>query len=125
MKERIKILLEKNQKDVILFTGITLISLSSFALGRLTAPGLAKAPIQFREIDARAQFFATSTRGVGESSNINNDNQLVGSKSGSYYYYTWCSGANRIKEQNKVLFSSPKEAQAAGYRLASNCQAPN
>jgi hypothetical protein len=45
----------------------------------------------------------------------------VASKSGTRYYLPACSGASRIKEENKVWFATVGEAQAAGYTAAANC----
>jgi hypothetical protein len=45
----------------------------------------------------------------------------VGSKSGTKYYLETCSGVKRIKEANKVFFSSVQDARAAGYTPAANC----
>lgn len=45
----------------------------------------------------------------------------VASKNGSKYYLVSCSGAGRIKEANKVYFSSRAEAEGAGYQPAANC----
>lgn len=52
------------------------------------------------------------------------DSRVVASKSTSskLYHFTWCSGAKRIKEENKVWFNNEAEAIAAGYSLAANCQ---
>lgn len=121
MSEYMNDLFKRNRKDIFLFTAVALISLSSFALGRLTAPRIPQTPIQFREIDARAQFFSTSTLGVGESSDTNQGAQLVASKNGKYYYYPWCPGADRLSEKNKITFSSADEARAKGYAPSSNC----
>lgn len=49
-----------------------------------------------------------------------NEKQIVASKNGETYYYVWCSGANRIKEENKIYFNSKEEAEKAGYREAKN-----
>lgn len=46
---------------------------------------------------------------------------IVASKNGSKYYLLSCAGANRIKEENKVYFTSVDEAERAGYGPASNC----
>lgn len=47
---------------------------------------------------------------------------LVGaSRNGKRYYYPWCGGLTRIKEANKIWFSSTKAAEAAGYTIASGC----
>jgi len=38
------------------------------------------------------------------------------------YHFTWCSGAKRINEVNKLWFENEVAAQAAGYTLAGNCK---
>ncbi len=48
--------------------------------------------------------------------------QYVGSKNGTKYHLPWCAGAQQIKEENKVWFSSKKEAEGAGYTPAANCK---
>jgi len=47
--------------------------------------------------------------------------KFVASKSGTKYHYPWCSGAKRIKDENKVWFNTVEEARAAGYTPAANC----
>jgi hypothetical protein len=46
----------------------------------------------------------------------------VASKNGTKYHLPWCSGAQRIKEENKIWFKTKAEAQAAGYEPAANCK---
>jgi hypothetical protein len=38
------------------------------------------------------------------------------------YHHPWCSGAQRIKETNKLWFPTEADAISAGYTLAANCQ---
>ena len=45
----------------------------------------------------------------------------VASKNSDKYHLPSCSGAKRIKEENKVWFSSQAEAEASGYIPAANC----
>lgn len=47
---------------------------------------------------------------------------VVAASGGTRYYYTHCSGVNRIKEENKVFFDSIAAAEAAGYTLALQCE---
>lgn len=47
--------------------------------------------------------------------------QVVASRNGTKYHRLDCSGANTIKEENKVYFDSIELAQAAGYTPAANC----
>ncbi len=57
-----------------------------------------------------------------EDSNTDSETgKYVASKNGTKYYLPSCSGANRIKEENKVYFDSVEEAQAAGLEPAANC----
>lgn len=46
---------------------------------------------------------------------------IVASKNGTKYYKVTCSGANRIKEENKIYFQTVEEAIAAGYGEAKGC----
>lgn len=46
----------------------------------------------------------------------------VASRSGAKYHLPWCSGAQRIKEENKIWFATKEEAEAAGYTPAANCK---
>lgn len=48
--------------------------------------------------------------------------QFVASRSGSKYHYPWCSGAKRIKEENKLWFATKEDAERAGYEPAKNCE---
>lgn len=45
----------------------------------------------------------------------------VGSKNSDKYHLPDCPGASRIKEENKIWFSSEEEAESLGYTPASNC----
>jgi len=45
----------------------------------------------------------------------------VASRNGAKYYLPSCSGAGRIKEENKVWFQTETEAVNAGYTPASSC----
>ena len=54
--------------------------------------------------------------------NVNNSGVVYASKNGKKYYYSNCSGLNRIKEENKVSFDSSDDAESQGYTLASGCK---
>lgn len=46
---------------------------------------------------------------------------VYASKSGTRYYYSDCSGLNRIKPENRISFASVAMAEKAGYTKAANC----
>lgn len=51
---------------------------------------------------------------------ISDNKSIYASRSGTKYYYVWCN-ENRIKDGNKVWFSSSEEAKSKGYEKAKNC----
>ena len=46
----------------------------------------------------------------------------VASKNGTSYHLPWCAGAQKIKEENKIVFDSREAAEKAGYSPAGNCK---
>ena len=89
---------------------IILVGLASFGLGRLSALVEAKPLISVSEA-ASAGVLALSGGGY-----------YVASKSGSTYYFPWCTGAQKIAAQNQRWFQSEADAKAAGYKPAKNCK---
>lgn len=106
---------------------LVLCSIISFNLGRISA--LEKTPLKF-ETDANifnavenSKNKAVNSPDVSTSINkIQTDPRVVVSKNSDKYHFSWCSGAKRIKEENKIWFNSTQEAERAGYTLAANCQ---
>ncbi len=47
---------------------------------------------------------------------------FVASKTGTKYYLPTCSGAGRIKEENKVWYATKEDAEASGLSPAANCK---
>ncbi|MDD5152756.1 MAG: hypothetical protein PHS95_02010 [Candidatus Pacebacteria bacterium] len=109
-----------------LFIGllVILVGFGSFGLGRLSKIEGSKTPIQIENAPAvTADTFATGTQPSTLPTNIGaTSKELMGSKNGTKYYYTWCAGANRITEANRIYFNTKEEAEARGYTPASNCK---
>jgi len=54
---------------------------------------------------------------------VNADKQIIGNKKSNIYHLpNGCPSYDKVARINQVPFSSQKEAQAAGYRLAGNCR---
>lgn len=107
---------KEREKDLILLIVIILVSLISFGFGRLSKIGESKIPINIERVSLDSE---------SQEGNvvISQPNKLfVASKNGTKYHYPWCSGAQSIKEENKIWFSSKEEAEKAGYQPASNCK---
>lgn len=67
---------------------------------------------------------SSGSSGTGSGSKVSSaggNKPIVASKNGTKYYYAKCSGVGRIKEENKVWFSTASDAEKAGYELAKNC----
>ena len=111
------------QKDIFLVFCIVLISITSFNLGKIGA--LKKTPITIMPGQSQADVYSA----VGDKNTAENpakpqaviDRRVVVSKNSDKYHFTWCSGAKRIKEENKIWFETEAAAQAAGYTKAGNC----
>jgi len=110
------------EKDIFLVSALVLTALIAFGLGRLSVLAERKIPVKVDNFSAAA---VQPTSGVGDSPTPDVgaiDKLYVASKNGTKYHYPWCSGAQTIKEENKIWFGSKEEAKAAGYTPASNCK---
>lgn len=124
IKEKIK----PYKSDIFIVLVIILVALISFGLGRLSKIRENKVPVTIENLGAsmiNSQGNSVQNDQDIKSNQIQiNSSQgiLVGSKNGTKYHFPWCSGAQRIKEENKIWFSSKEEAEKAGYTPAANCK---
>ncbi len=132
--KKVKQLIEENKSDLYIAAIIFLVGMASFGLGRLSVLWPKKEPIridQVGEIDQSSRLKS----GLGEVVNnftkrsdpstspiLSSKGRYVASKSGTAYHYPWCSGALRIKEENKIWFQTKEDAVKAGYKPAGNCE---
>lgn len=114
MLSKIKNFFKSYEKDLILAAVIILVALISFGLGRLSKIGESRVPITIENLST-----TTQTEKITDNKTTGN---FVASKNGTKYHYPWCAGAQSIKEENKIWFSTAEEAQKAGYEPASNCK---
>lgn len=103
---------------------ILVVGLGAFGLGRLSAaPGHEAVRILYP--DARAAQpqapMAAAAAAAPEAPAGPGSGAYVASKSGTKYYLATCSGAQRIKPENRIYFGSKDEAAAAGYGPAATC----
>lgn len=114
-------------KPLLLPLNIILVATLSFGLGRWSKIEDSKTPVLIHnpmgEGVARLPDGQASLASVASltTSTSQKTGTLVGSKNGTKYHYPWCSGAQRIKEENKIWFASKEEATAKGYTPAANC----
>ena len=114
----------------ILSVGGILIASASFGAGRLTVTEKSEPVVIQDPVEQVSQCpkcstdekTATNAKEDNEDEEAAEQGDYVASKNGSKYYLTDCSGANRIKEENKVWFDTVDEAKAEGYEPAKNCK---
>lgn len=90
---------------------VFLVAIASFGLGRLSALEDARPAIAITQAPTAANQQAMAPGGL-----------LVAARSGSVYYYPWCTGASKILPQNQRWFQSEDAARKAGYAPAKNCK---
>jgi hypothetical protein len=103
---------------------LILVALSSFGLGRLAYFETIKEPVRIQTLSPVS--FESETippsEGLPEVQGVSTSESVVASKNSDKYHYPWCSGAKRIADANKVVYSSPEEARKAGLTPAANCK---
>ncbi len=122
-------------RELLLAATLGLLAVISFGLGRLSAFESRTPPVALvmrdPAVTTAAQTSSDSVLPTDVSSNEKvvaetavqtHAGMYVASKSGSVYHLPWCSGAKRIKDENKIWFASKDEAERAGYRPAANCK---
>lgn len=125
--EKVKRIIETNKTDLFVALIIFLVGMIGFGLGRLSVILPEKEPIVIenileKDIDLPESEAKTSSSHKINAALINGaKGQYVGSKSGTAYHFPWCSGAQKIKEENKIWFASKEDAEKKGYRPAGNC----
>ena len=119
--------IKSQQQTIFLSVCLVLVSVISYNLGQVNA--LQKTPLKItgKETNQANVFKATSLQKPQTTATNKpkpTDLRVVVSKKSTTkkYHYAWCSGAQRIKEENRVWFATAGEAESAGYTLAGNCE---
>jgi hypothetical protein len=113
-------------EDIMLTLVIISVSVGSFLIGRSSISVETSPRFTMNDIpDAtKEQIRAAVTPGDDvfvEMSETQGKTTIFGSKSGTKYYFSWCSGASRVKLENRVYYQSEQEAKSAGRSVASGC----
>ena len=104
---------------------IILVAFAGFGLGRLSALEGKRSPIL---IEKNLSLSPSSNESISNKNTASvktaqnpSEKSFVAAKSGTKYYFPWCGGVSRIKEENKIWFASEAEARKAGFTPAANC----
>ena len=104
---------------------IILVAFAGFGLGRLSALEGKKMPIL---IERSSSSLSSTNEAIPNKNTVSikttqnpSEKSFVAAKSGTKYYFPWCGGVSRIKEENKIWFASEAEARKAVFTPAANC----
>lgn len=109
----------KIKDDLYVVMMIILVGTASFGLGKLSALEKTKTPIAI--LKTKENMLSAVLTSNNLIDNTKADGEVVASKSGTKYYYPWCTGVSKIKEENKVWFDTIEKAREKGLTPASNC----
>ena len=93
----------KIRDDLFIAILIVLLGLASFGLGKLSVIEVQKTPISISSKETNVLDSTSTNNYLYQSTTASTSTGqgiVFGSKSGTKYYYPWCSGANRIKPEN-------------------------
>ena len=111
----------KIKNDLFIIIMIFLVGIASFGLGKLSSFEKKKMPISILNTQ---ESIHTSILNSNKTDSVEKNTEkgtIVASKSGTKYYYPWCSGTSKIKDENKIWFNTIEEAKARGLTPASGC----
>ena len=103
-------------KHIFLSLVIILVAFLSFGIGKLSSEDTKQITIQGEGLDGTGD----NSISLNKSSAQDSTGGVFASSKGTKYYYPRCS--NTISLTNKITFPTPKDAESAGYTLASNCK---
>lgn len=115
--KKVKSWCKNNSSDLFIAGVIFFTGMSSFGLGRISI--LWKSPPPLFVEHERNEYELADSDQAQEGTQA--DKKVVASKNGNVYHYSWCSGAARIKEENKIWFPTKDDAKRAGLKPATNC----
>ncbi|MEX0917025.1 MAG: hypothetical protein WDZ90_00655 [Candidatus Paceibacterota bacterium] len=108
-------------RDLALILLLLLTGFLSFGLGRLSVLSEVREPIRIEYGGQEATATLSSDASDDGTAEARSEGEFVGSTGGTKYHFPWCGGAQRIKEENKIFFTSKDDARKRGYTPAANC----
>lgn len=134
-KEKLKIY----EKEIFVSFLIILTGFLSFGLGRLSTILKNKTPVKIHNVESlinseninnsslksvilENEITPKKIISIKTAEQTENGKIYVASKNGIRYYFVWCEGVKKIKEENKIWFKTKEEAEKTGLTPAKNCK---
>lgn len=134
---QLSVFVQQHRKGVGLGLAGILLFLAGMQTGRVTSPYATAHPIIFqdrqcdggacsggsltelqelREEGVQARPSQEQTRTTAQvAGTVQANGEFIASINSDLYHHVSCASAKRIKEENQIWFSSPQDAQSAGY----------
>lgn len=122
-------------KDLLIVLIIILVGICSFELGRLSKessqgglqiefldPGHNAVDNQEGSVFRALELAPRASQSPLEAGNTGGGKGYFASSRGTKYYSVGCSAGKTIKQENRVYFNTPEDAEDAGYELSSSCR---
>jgi hypothetical protein len=94
------------------------VGVSSFCLGRISMDS----NINKNQTNDKTKIEGSIGNQKDMTTEFSKKKMYIASKNGKMYYSLGCSGANRIKQENQIWFSTAMEAEKSGYAMSSTCK---
>lgn len=125
--EKAKLFWEQNEREIILAIGVFLALLIAFGSGILVGNNKPEEPLTIEEpvVAEEISSLRENLKIFNESApeiKMPEEKNFVASKNGEYYYPLGCAAANRIKDANKIFFSSKEAAEQKGLKPSAYCK---
>lgn len=117
-------------KTIVFIFVVIGVGISAFGLGELSARQrlglMAKSDNSFifknDNSNLKSEIKIINLENDKNNNSVLEEKVYVASKNGKLYYRIGCSGAGRIKEENKIYFKTKEDAEKFGYTLSSSCK---
>ena len=115
---------KENNKELYLAAIIILVATISFGLGRLSKIREEKTPITIENVAVATstEIIANTTNSQRATLTVDANKIFVASRNGKNITTPGATVRKKIKESNKVWFSTKEEAEKSGYQPAENCK---
>lgn len=120
LKEKVNNFYGERKREIFFTISFFLIGMIGFGLGRISILAPHKTPIRVIESSSSIASPQSEEKLPAVKTSAPVEVKITASRNGTAYYLPWCS--NSIKDENKIYFSTEKDAESAGYALAKNCQ---
>jgi len=110
-----------SRTDIFILILIITTSITSFCLGILYEQEKHAPEIIFSQSLTPLVQITPQSAQIAVAQAVKTDGRIMASKNGKRYYFSWCTGAEKIAVKNRIYFTTEAEAQSRGLTIAKGC----